>query len=190
MKPNMTKRILKHVTSLLLAAALAVLFTRGMMYLSSQFDQDFAQDFVTRLGAFGIYLCLMIIDTVPTPGGALSVLSIAVQGGVSALVLTILALLASYSVATVAFLLGRRLGIPKRWLAKIEDKYGEGLKKVRDNDVYGFIFLASLPIPMSIAAWTGASFGFSPRALMIGTLARVPKVLIYLFASFSSVTFF
>ena len=186
----MSKKIVKHLTSLLIAAVVAVAFTRGMMLLSAQFDQDFAQDFVNRLGALGIYICLMIIDTVPTPGGALSVLSIAVQGGVSALVLTGLALMASYTVATAAFLLGRTFGIPKGWLSKIENRYGEGLQKVRDNDVYGFLFLASLPIPMSIAAWTGASFGFSARALLIGTLARVPKLLIYLFASFSSVTLF
>ena len=131
---------------------------------------------------------MALIDTFPTPGGAVSVLFLGVQGGMSAPLLFFLALLASYTVGILGFFLGKHVGVPQKWMNSLENKYGETLQKIRKNDAFGFLLLITLPVPISLASWTGSSFGFSFRALLIGVLARIPKILIYIFATLSSVS--
>lgn len=181
-----TKKILKHLWSLLVVAFLAVIFVQLLSFISQQLESNLGKEFLDRFGVLGIYISLALIDSFPTPGGAVPILFLAVQGGTNAFFLFFLCLLSSYSVAIIGFFLGKTFGIPQKWLNKLEHRYGKTLQKVRNNDTYGFLILIALPIPISLASWTGGSFGFSFRALIIGMLARVPKILIYLFASLSS----
>ena len=92
----------RHIWSLFVVAAVALLLAQILSFLSDQFESNIGKDFIDQFGVFGLYFSLALIDTFPTPGGAVSVLFLGVQGGMSAPLLFFLALL--------AFLVGRRRG--------------------------------------------------------------------------------
>ena len=160
------------------------LIVLGSRFLSS----NLGADFVDNVGYIGIYLSLFFIDSFPTPGGSIPILTLSIQGGVPILHLAALSVVASYTAGILGFVIGNFFGIPKRWSEALEVKFPRTFEKVRKHQTYGFLFLVALPIPMSLVGWFGSSFSLRIQSLLIGGLVRIPKILLYLLATFSSVS--
>jgi len=176
------------IKKLFLGTIFTVIFSSLIVIGSKYVSSNLGADFVENVGAFGIYLCLLFIDSIPTPGGSIPILTLSIQGGIPILYLAALSVLASYTAGILGFVIGRFFGIPTRWSQALEQKFPKTFEKVRKHQTYGFVFLVALPIPMSLVGWFGASFSLRLQSLLIGGLVRIPKILLYLLATFSSVS--
>ena len=179
---------LLEIKRLIVGIISTIIFAGALVILTRVLGTNFGEKFVEEFGIVGIYLGLLFIDTIPTPGGAIPILTLSVQGGVPLIALAALSVLASYTAGIIGYFIGRHFGFPKTWRIKLTKRFPVAFEKLHTHEQYGFMILVALPIPMSLAAWLGSSFSLSFRAFCLGGLIRVPKILIYLFATFSSVT--
>lgn len=165
----------------------ALLFAGAIVYLTRYLGADIGERAVEMFGLPGVFIGLLFIDTVPTPGGSIPILTLAMQGGLSPIVLALISLSASYCAGFIGFYLGRKWSFPKPWREKLEKKYPNAFAKLHKHEGSSFLVLVALPIPMSLAAWIGSSFSLTLRAFCFGALIRIPKITLYLVATYSSV---
>jgi membrane protein YqaA with SNARE-associated domain len=176
------------VKRLIIGVFSAIIFAAALVLLTRILGTNFGEKFVGEFGLLGVYLSLLFIDTIPTPGGAIPILTLSVQGNVPLFTLAGISIFASYTAGIIGYIIGRNFGFPQVWRKKLEQRFPNAFGKLHTHEHYGFMILVALPIPMSFATWLGASFSLSFRAFCLGGLIRIPKILIYLFATFSSVT--
>lgn len=178
------------IKRILFGGLVAFVCTGILVTLSKMFGANAGADFVEHFGLLGIYLGLLFIDTIPTPGGALPILTLGLQGGISLFIIGCLSVLASYSAGIVGFVLGQYVAFPKIWKNTLNTRFPTLFTNIQTHEYKGFLLLAALPIPMSLAAWLGANFSYSFRTFCIAGLLRIPKITLYLLATFSSVRLF
>ena len=178
------------IKRILLGGVVAFVGTGIIVSLTNMLGTNLGAEFVERFGLLGIYLGLLFIDTIPTPGGALPILTLGLQGGVPLFIIGCLSVLASYSAGIAGFLLGKNVPFPQRWKEKLSNRFPNLFTNIQTHEYKGFLLLVALPIPMSLAAWLGANVSYSFRTFCIAGLLRIPKITIYLLATFSSVRLF
>lgn len=172
---------------LIIGFATAVIFAGAIVYLTRFLGDDIGERAVELFGLPGVFFGLFFIDTIPTPGGSIPILTIAMQGGLSPILLGFISLSSCYCAGLLGFYLGRKWSFPKSWREKLEKKYPNAFAKLHKHEGSSFLVLVALPIPMSLAAWIGSSFSLTLRAFLFGALIRIPKIILYLVATYSSV---
>ena len=165
----------------------AVVLAGAIVYLTRYLGDDVGERAVELFGLPGVFIGLLFIDSIPTPGGSIPILTLGMQGGLSPIVLGAISLTACYCAGFIGFYLGRRWSFPKPWREKLEKKYPNAFAKLHKHEGSSFLILVALPIPMTLAAWIGSSFSLTLRAFCIGALIRIPKIALYLVATYSSV---
>ena len=183
----MTTPRLFDIRRLIFGCLAAAICAASIVFLTRYLGTNIGEIAVEKFGFLGIYLGLLFIDTIPTPGGAIPILTLALQGGISPILLGATCLFASYCAGFVGYAAGKTFGFPKKWRIKLEQKYPRAFAKMQSHEQSSFLVLVALPIPMSLAAWIGASFSLTLRAYCVGALIRVPKIVLYLLATYSSV---
>lgn len=183
----MGKSELFDAKRLLIGFATAVVFAGAIVYLTRYLGDDIGERAVDAFGLPGVFLGLLFIDSIPTPGGSIPILTLAMQGGLSPVVLGAIALSACYCAGFLGYYLGRIWSFPKPWREKLEKKYPKAFAKLHKHEGSSFLVLVALPIPMTLAAWIGSSFSLTLRAFCFGALIRIPKIALYLIATYSSV---
>ena len=183
----MSKSELFDAKRLTIGFLTAALFAGAIVFLTRYLGADIGERAVEIFGLPGVFLGLLFIDTIPTPGGSIPILTLAMQGGLSPIVLAFISLSASYCAGFIGFFLGQKWSFPKRWREKLETKYPKAFAKLHKHEGSSFLILVALPIPMSLAAWIGSSFSLTLRAFCFGALIRIPKIALYLAATYSSV---
>ena len=165
----------------------AALCAGAIVYLTRLLGDNIGERAVELFGLPGVFLGLLFIDSIPTPGGSIPILTLAMQGGLSPIILGLIALTACYCAGFMGFYLGRKWSFPKAWRVKLEQKYPNAFAKLHQHEGSSFLILVALPIPMTLAAWIGSSFSLTLRAFCFGALIRIPKIALYLIATYSSV---
>ena len=165
----------------------AALFAGVLVYIMRYLGEDFGTRVVEIFGLPGVFFGLLFIDTIPTPGGSIPILTLAMQGGLSPIILGCISLSACYCAGFIGFYLGQKWSFPKTWREKLEQKYPNAFARLHKHEGSSFLVLVALPIPMSLAAWIGSSFSLTFRAFCFGALVRIPKIILYLMATYSSV---
>lgn len=185
----MTTPRIFDIKRLFIGGITAAFFAGAIVVLTKTFGTNVGVVLVDTFGLLGIYLGLLFIDTIPTPGGAIPILTLALQGGLSPFILGLTCLFASYCAGFIGYATGKTFGFPQTWRERLEKRYPNAFAKMHSHERSSFLILVALPIPMSLAAWIGASFSLTLRAFCLGALIRIPKIILYLFATYSSVQF-
>ena len=141
---------------------------------------DLAQQFMTKFGLLGLYIGALLIDCIPTPGGPIPILTLAIQGGASVALVFIVSFLGSLSAGMLGYLLGLKMGLPEKLQGWIENRYPGKIAQIQERGSWGVVLLAALPLPLAFATWTGGAFRVSLKGVLLATLVRIPKMLVYL----------
>lgn len=143
-------------------------------------DVDLGSYFVEKFGIFGLFFGIMLIDTVPTPGGGIPFMALSLQGGIPAWAVVCTCFAGTLCAGMLGYMLGRYMGIPNflsKWLNR---KFPGKLEKIQKKGVIGVLALATMPVPISLATWAGGAFKVSLRSVLLALLIRIPKIILYL----------
>lgn len=181
---NSTRVIIR---STVVGVFLCALFVLAFKLWMGDSGEDLGNDFVRKFGLAGLYTGVLIIDTIPTPGGAIPLMTLCLQAQVSIMSIYFTCLAANFSAGLLGYLLGRAMGLPKRLETSIETKFPGKLELIRSKGVIGVALLAAMPLPMAFATWAGGAFGVSARSVAFASLVRIPKLALYLWAITGSI---
>jgi membrane protein YqaA with SNARE-associated domain len=175
------------IRSTIVGLVLCALFVLALKLWMGESGQQLGNDFVRSFGLAGLFTGVLVIDTIPTPGGAIPLMTLCLQAQVSIVSIYLTCLAANFTAGLIGYLLGRAMGLPKRLESFIERKFPGKLGTIREKGVIGVAVLAALPIPMAFATWAGGAFGVSARSVALASLVRIPKLALYLWAISGSI---
>ena len=113
----------------------------------------------------GTFFGALLIDSIPTPGGPIPLLTLCLQGG--ALLRSYLLLLCSEVWVRVVW----DIHWGYVWTSQINrrlatTKYPESFASLQSKGLWGVIVLTALPLPLSVASWVGGSLQIHPKCIL------------------------
>jgi membrane protein YqaA with SNARE-associated domain len=136
---------------------------------------------VRRFGAPGIFGFVVAAETSPLPPLAGEpALYLALKGGMPFWTVALLGCAGNLVAAALCYpggLLLRRLGLTDRLLG---NKKAEAEAQVRRHGAWALVISCFTPLPFATLAWSAAALGIPARHYALACLARVPKVMLYL----------
>lgn len=150
-------------------------------------DENAGAQFVERFGLWGLFAGILFIDSIPTPGGAIPLMALCIQGGVPIWMILLVCLSGSSIAAIIGYFLGHTMGMPQKLEQWMEKKHPNKLRVLRQKGLWGIAALSSLPIPISFGTWAAGALqlSFFP-SILLALAIRIPKILFYLWTILGS----
>lgn len=166
--------------SILVGIVLCLAFVVILGFVFKDESEALGKSFVTAYGLWGLFVGVLITDSVPTPGGAIPLMTICLQGGAHWVAIGATCLSASCVAGFLGYALGRWMGIPiplSNWMNK---KFPGKIEFLEKKGTLGVAALSALPIPITLGTWLGGAFSVKPWAVFLAVAVRLPKVVIFL----------
>ena len=135
---------------------------------------------VERLGLAGLIAFVLTVDSLPTPFSYAPMMLLAVQGGMSTMLVFVTCSLASMTAGMMGYGIGRLVGMPDRAERWLERRYPQLLELLRTHGAWGVLIAGALPVPFAIGTWTAGAMGTRALPVALACLVRLPKTGIYL----------
>ncbi len=184
MEQELKKGLIKTVVFLLLFAVIYFVLT---LFFAEGINQ-LAAWFANRFGVSGMVLGVFVTDSIISPISPDLFLMLFMKSPLKdAWPFWVLMMgMASTAAGIFGTLCGRYLrNFPwaKRYLAKIEAKYGG---TIRQYGLYGVVLGALTPIPFSVTCWMAGALNLPIRSVFFASLWRIPRIFLsYFFFAFS-----
>jgi len=144
-------------------------------------SENFGEQFIQSFGVMGLYIGLLVIDSVPTPGGGIPLMALSIQGGMTAWMVLAISLAGASTVSMVSYLIGYCTGMPTRLSNWLDKKYPGKLEQLKEKGILGVAALAALPIPLSIGAGAAGALRLPFfRSILAAVAMRSPKIIFYI----------
>lgn len=172
--------LLPSTKSIFVGVGLCLAFVVVMGFVFKEESEALGRSFVENYGLWGLWGGVLITDSFPTPGGAIPLMTICLQGGAHWIAIGATCLAASCGAGCLGYVLGRLMGIPPALAAWMERKFPGKIDYLEEKGAIGVAALAALPIPITLGTWLGGAFSVKPWAVLLAVLVRLPKVVIFL----------
>lgn len=136
--------------------------------------------FVSEYGLWGLFLGVLVTDSLPTPGGAIPLMTLCLQGGAHWMAIGGTCLAASCGAGFLGYGLGLYMGIPITFSNWIEDRFPGKISLLKEKGMLGVAAFAALPIPITFGTWLGGAISVKYYAVFLACLVRLPKVILFL----------
>jgi membrane protein YqaA with SNARE-associated domain len=141
-----------------------------------------SRQFMRFLGIPGLFLCVLLADSVPQPFTYVPLIFVAIKGSVAKPVVLGICAVASYAAALIGYLVGRKLRAVHYGaiiFGHLSVKYPFVEDLMRRRGAVGVAITAMLPIPLAIATWTAGSFRIHFPSFMLAGMMRIPKIAVF-----------
>ena len=165
---------------MIVGVLICIAFVGVLGTVFAESSQELSTHFIETFGLWGLFVGALLIDSIPTPGGPLPLLTLCLQGGASFEIVFIVALLGSLGASCLGYTLGRTFGLPNSIENWLQQKYPENFASLKSKGLWGVVVLAALPLPLSVASWVGGSLQIHPKCILYATSMRIPKMILYL----------
>jgi len=147
----------------------------ALAYLLEPVIVGVGESFVANLGMPGVFLGVLLTDTFFLANEP--ILGIAYAGGMRFWPVAAVACVASMLAGVLGWMLGRGLGLHP-WIKRRVDKNGIHPLMVRWG-VWAVAVAALSPVPYGAATWAAGAAGVPARVVVLGSLFRIPRVVLY-----------
>lgn len=171
--PEDFRAALRHLIVAMVVAAVGV-FAVG--YLLREPIEELSSWFVRDFGLVGVFVGTAILDTFP---GTMHepLLLFGYSGGLKLVPLWLAASFGSVLSGVFGFAIGRALQ-RFEWMRRLIVRYR--IKALLDRyGVVAMIVLVISPVPYSLATWSAGAAGVPFPHLLLGSLFRIPKILLF-----------
>ena len=165
---------------MLIGVLVCIAFVGILGTVFAESSQELSTRFIETFGLWGLFFGALLIDSIPTPGGPIPLLTLCLQGGASFEIVFVVALFGSLGASCLGYTLGHTFGLPKSIENWLQQKYPESFASLQSKGLWGVIVLAALPLPLSVASWVGGSLQIHPKCILYATSMRIPKMILYL----------
>lgn len=172
--------LIPSTRSVLVGIGLCLAFVVILGFVFKEESEAFGKSFVEIYGLWGLFAGVLITDSVPTPGGAIPLMTICLQGGAHWVAIGATCLSASGGAGLLGYVLGRWMGIPPAMSRWMNQKFPGKIEYLEEKGTIGVAALAALPIPITLGTWLGGAFSVKPWAVLLAVAVRLPKVVIFL----------
>ena len=177
---NTPLSLMPSTKSILVGIGLCLAFVMVMGFVFKDESEAFGKAFVEAYGLWGLWLGVLVTDGIPTPGGAIPLMTICLQGGAHWVAIGATCLAASCGAGVIGYCLGRMMGIPTALGEWMDRKFPGKVEYLEEKGAIGVAALAALPIPITLGTWLGGAFKVKPWAVLLAVAVRLPKVVIFL----------
>jgi membrane protein YqaA with SNARE-associated domain len=134
---------------------------------------------VTEGGVPGLLLLVVATEIVPSPLAFLPWIVLALEGGMAPAVVAATVGGGSVLAAWVDHAIGRRLGVPARWSARIEARRPDLLMLLRRRGAFAVALVGALPVPFGLVTLPAGALRVPFPAFALATLVRLPKAALF-----------
>lgn len=177
---NQPPSFMPSTKSILVGVGLCLAFVVIMGFVFKEESEAFGKSFVEAYGLWGLWTGVLVTDSIPTPGGAIPLMTICLQGGAHWIAIGATCLAASFGAGLIGYGLGRLMGIPSALALWMNRKFPGKIDYLEEKGSIGVAALAALPVPITIGTWLGGAFKVKPWAVLLAVAVRLPKVVIFL----------
>lgn len=132
-----------------------------------------------NLGLPGVFLGILLTDSLTFPVPPDTYLLIAVASEKNALIMLILCCVGSITAGNLAYFLGPYLAKAPFFNSRIEGFRKKGEKLFQRYGVWAVVIAALTPIPFSIVCWFSAIYKMDRTKFFFATFARIPRLVGY-----------
>ena len=168
------------IRNLIIGALLCGIFVFLFTQVLGESSTVLSESFMSNFGLAGLYVGTLLIDSFPTPGGPIPLLTLSIQGGASIVSVFTISFMGSLTAGFLGYALGLKMGLPSKIQIWTERRYPGKIDLIKQKGTWGVVILAALPLPLAFATWTGGAFKISWKGIFLASLVRVPKMLISL----------
>ena len=144
-------------------------------------SENIGEKFIQSCGLLGLYGGLVVIDSVPSPGGGIPLMALSIQGGVSPWIVLFISLAGVTTVSMISYIIGYWTGMPSRIEAWMDKKFPGKLLLLKQKGTLGVAALAALPIPLSMGTGAAGALRLPFLSSVFTAVAiRCPKIIFYL----------
>jgi len=138
------------------------------------------------LGLPGLFLAVLLADSLPQPFTYVPLIFMAVKGNVDKPIVFTVCAVASYSAAWVGYVVGwnvRSFQWAQALMKRLTLAYPMVPQLMERKGAWGVASAAFLPVPLAVATWTAGSFRIRLFPFALAALMRLPKIAVFVLLS-------
>ncbi len=171
------------ITSILIQTLIFTIVLVAIVFFAGAYIREpltqFAEFIVDKLGWAGVFVGILLTDTLtfPVPPDTYLLMSVATDR--DPVTMLIVCSIGSILAGNLAYTLGPHLAKIPFFKHRIEGFRGRGEKLFERYGVWAVVIAALTPIPFSIVCWFSAIYKMNRWKFFLATFARIPRLIGY-----------